>query len=142
MASPTATFSLPEIKRGIYAGAGGLPRLIKNFGMQLASDIALTGRVLRPDELKNYGFLRISSTPASLIQETIDLAREIVKHSPDSILVTRAALREAWETASVERSAQLIEDRYSKALLEGENTRIGLEAFAKKQEPKWVASKL
>ncbi|KAJ9129907.1 Crotonase, core [Coniochaeta hoffmannii] len=142
IASPTAKFSLPEVKRGLYAGAGGLPRVVRTFGMQLAGEIAMTGRVLSAEELKGYGFLRVSSSPESLLSEALQLATGIADQSPDGIIVTRAGLRQAWETASVERSAQLIDERYHRALMEGENMRIGVEAFAKKQKPSWVPSRL
>ncbi|CAM1506233.1 Fc.00g058740.m01.CDS01 [Cosmosporella sp. VM-42] len=142
IASPTAKFSLPEVKRGLYAGAGGLPRVVRTFGMQLAGEIALTGRVLPAEELKQYGFLRISSSPDSLQREALQLAEDVAAQSPDGIIVTRAGLRQAWEMASVERSAQIIDERYNRALLEGENMRIGIEAFAKKQKPAWVPSKM
>jgi enoyl-CoA hydratase/carnithine racemase len=142
IASPTAMFSLPEVMQGLYAGAGGLPRVVQTFGMQLAGDIALTGRLLSAEELKQFGFLRVSSSPESLQKEALQIARDIADQSPDGIIVTRAGLRQAWETASVERAAQLIDERYHRALMEGENMRIGVEAFAKKQKPVWVPSKL
>jgi len=110
--------------------------------MQLAGEIAMTGRVLSAEELKGYGFLRVSSSPESLLSEALQLATGIADQSPDGIIVTRAGLRQAWETASVERSAQLIDERYHRALMEGENMRIGVEAFAKKQKPSWVPSRL
>lgn len=110
--------------------------------MQLAGEIALTGRVLTAQELSQLGFLRISSSPDTLISEALQLASAIVDQSPDAIIVTRAGLRQAWETGSVERSTQLIDERYNRPLMEGENMRIGVEAFAKKEKPKWVGSKL
>lgn len=110
--------------------------------MQLAGDIALTGRVLSAEELKQYGFLRVSLSPESLLDEALRVAADIASHSPDGIIVTRAGLRQAWETASVERSAQLTDERYSRALMEGENMQIGINAFATKQKPTWVPSKL
>ncbi|OAA60271.1 Crotonase, core [Niveomyces insectorum RCEF 264] len=142
VASPTAQFSLPEVKRGIYAGAGGLPRVVRTFGMQMAGEIALTGRVLSADELSRLGFLRVASSPASLIDEALKMANAVAAQSPDGIIVTRAGLRQAWETGSVERSAQITDERYNRALMEGENMRIGIAAFEKKQNPVWVASNL
>lgn len=142
IASPSAKFSLPEVKRGLYAGAGGLPRVVQTFGMQLAGEMALTGRPFSAEELKGYGFLKISASSSSLLKEALQLADEIADQSPDGVIVTRAGLRQAWETASVERSAQLIDEKYNKPLMEGQNMRIGVEAFAKKQKPHWVASKL
>jgi enoyl-CoA hydratase/carnithine racemase len=40
IASPTATFGLPEAQVGLYAAAGGLPRLIRN-GMLKCAPISL-----------------------------------------------------------------------------------------------------
>ena len=141
IASPHASFSLPEVRRGIVAGAGGLPRLVRVFGMQLASDMALTGRTVSPGEIKHHGFLRISSTPESLLDEALGVAKHIAAQSPDAILVTRSALRQAW-AADVDQSARITSQLYEKALMEGENARIGLKAFSEKRGPKWVASKL
>ncbi|KAH8647862.1 enoyl-CoA hydratase [Xylariales sp. PMI_506] len=141
IASPTATFGLTEVKRGLYAAAGGLPRVVQTFGMQLAGEIALTGRILTAQELSGYGFLRIAKSQESLVPEALAVAQEIAAQSPDAVIVSRAALRQAWETASVERAAQLVDERWAKQLFEGENFRIGLEAFAAKKKPDWVPSK-
>ncbi|KAI1853993.1 hypothetical protein JX266_001134 [Neoarthrinium moseri] len=142
LASPTAKFGLTEVKRGLYAAAGGLPRVVKTFGMQLAAEIALTGRMLTAQELQQYGFLRVSESQESVVGNALKLAKEIASQSPDAVIVSRAGLRDAWENASVERSAQLTEERWSQKLFEGENFRIGVEAFANKKQPAWVPSKL
>ncbi|KAH8678792.1 enoyl-CoA hydratase-like protein [Tricladium varicosporioides] len=143
VASPTATFGLPEAGVGLYAAAGGLPRLVHIVGMPLATEISLTGRRLSASEALSLNLInKISSSPSSLIDETIELARKIGKLSPDAVIVTRAALRETWEDGSVERGSQRVSDRYLVGLAEGENMRIGLEAFRDKKVPKWVPSKL
>jgi enoyl-CoA hydratase/carnithine racemase len=41
VAAPHATFGLPEALRGIFAGAGGPPRLVRNVGLPIASEMAL-----------------------------------------------------------------------------------------------------
>lgn len=110
--------------------------------MQLAGEIALAGRILTAQELQTLGFCRVSATQASLVDEAVALANDVASQSPDALIVTRAGLRQAWETGSVERATQLTDERYSRALLEGDNMKIGTAAFAKKQEPQWVPSKL
>ncbi|CAK7231622.1 hypothetical protein SCUCBS95973_007980 [Sporothrix curviconia] len=142
IASPTAKFSLPEASRGLYAGAGGLARVVRNFGMQLAGEIALAGRIMTAQELEKFGFCRVSQTQQSLVEEAVTLAKAVAAQSPDAMIVTRSGLRQAWETGSVERASQLTEERYGKALMEGENMKIGTAAFAAKKQPQWVASKL
>ncbi|KAG5979457.1 hypothetical protein E4U55_005149 [Claviceps digitariae] len=142
VASPSATFGLPEVKRGLWAAAGGLPRVVRIFGMQKASEIALAGRVLSAIEAQQYGFCRVSASPERMIQDAVALATDVASMSPDAIVVSRAGLREAWETAGVETAVQLVQDRYAKGLLEGENLRIGLMAFVAKTDPEFVPSKL
>ncbi|KAJ1323813.1 mevalonyl-CoA hydratase [Microdochium nivale] len=142
IASPTATFALPEAQRGLWAAAGGLPRVVRIFGMQLAGEIALAGRVLSAKEVEQHGFARVSAAPETLIPEALELAGKIASMSPDAVVVTRAGLRQAWETASVERATQVIDERYARALLTGDNFRIGIAAFANKAKPEWVPSKM
>lgn len=143
VASPNASFGLPEAAIGIYAAAGGLPRIVRNCGLQVASEIALTARRLSASEAKSFNLVnKISSTQQSLMQEALLLARQIASISPDAVFVTRQGLREAWETASVERATQIISDRWMGKLLRSDNTKIGLAAFVAKKTPKWVSSKL
>ncbi|KAF1733366.1 Carnitinyl-CoA dehydratase [Beauveria bassiana] len=142
VASPTATFGLPEVKRGVWAGAGGIPRVVRIFGMQLASEIVLAARTLTAEEVRHHGFARIAASQDSVVPEAVALAEQITESSPDAIIISRAGLREAWETASVERAAQIMDERYMRQLLNGENIKLGLMAFASKEKPKWVPSKM
>ncbi|KAK5118898.1 hypothetical protein LTR62_000109 [Meristemomyces frigidus] len=143
IASPNATFGLPEAMRGLYAGAGGLSRLVRLAGMTVASEIAMSGRFLSGQEAAQYQIAnRVSKTHESCVPEAVELASKIASLSPDAIIVTRHGLRQSWETASVERASQETELRYGAGLRDGENIGIGLRAFAEKKEPKWVPSKL
>jgi enoyl-CoA hydratase/carnithine racemase len=128
---------------GLYAAAGGLPRIVRNCGLQLATEIALTNRKLTAKEALQYNLInQVAQSPDTVVEESVKMAEKIVALSPDSVVVTRAALREAWETSSVERATQLVGERYDKMIFEGENVKIGLEAFAAKKKPEWVPSKI
>lgn len=143
VASPTATFALPEALRGIFASAGGPSRLVRNIGIPLATEMALTGKPITAQRAKELHLVnRISSSQDTVVDEAVKLAEEVAAISPDAAIVTRAALREAWETASVERATQIVVDRYSEALLKTENAAEGLRAFAEKRKPDWKPSKL
>ena len=43
VAADHATFGIPEVKRGLLAGAGGLLRLPKRLPLAIALELALTG---------------------------------------------------------------------------------------------------
>lgn len=143
IASPDAQFGLPEALVGVYAYGGGLPRLVRTVGMQTASDIAMTGRRLSATEALNMGIVQsVSKSADSVLDVAIEKAKQIASISPDGIIVTRAALREAWETASVERAFQLVHESYYDKLMKGENSIEGLAAFREKRKPAWTKAKL
>lgn len=143
VASPTASFGLPEATVGLYAAAGGLPRIVRNAGLQIASEVAMTGRRLSAKEALDFHLInKISTSQETVVEEAVELAKKVAALSPDAIIVTRAGLREAWETGSVERAAQIVSDRYDVDLFEGENIKIGLQAFATKKKPQWIPSKM
>lgn len=143
VASPNATFGLPEALRGIFAGAGGPPRLVRNVGMPIASEMALTGIPITAQRAKELNLVnRISPSQETLLAEALKLANDIAAISPDAAIVTRAALREAWESGSVERATQLTIEQYNHALNASENALEGLKAFAEKRKPSWKPSKL
>lgn len=143
VAGPDAKFGLPEAQRGLYAAAGGLSRIVRICGLPVASDIALAGRVLSAQEAASYHLVnRVSAAPESCVDEAVELAKRVASVSPDAAIVTRHGLRESLEEGNVERASQRTETRYGEAMRRGDNIRIGLAAFAKKEEPAWVPSKL
>lgn len=103
----------------------------------------MTGRKLSAEEALRFNLVnKVSKTQDSVVPEAVEMAKLVAGQSPDAIICTRSGLREAWETGSVERAVTLTEQRYSTALRDGENLKIGLDAFAQKKQPKWVAAKL
>ena len=143
VAAPAATFGLPEALRGIYAAAGGPSRLVRNVGLPVATQIALTGQSINAQRAYDLQLInKIADSQESVVDEAIKLADQVAQLSPDAVIVTRAGLREAWETPSVERATELVLDRYQEKLSKSENAREGLMAFAQKRKPKWIPSKL
>ena len=57
VASETAKFGLPEVRRGLVAGAGGLLRLPRRVPYHLAMEIALTGEHFTADRLHQAGLV-------------------------------------------------------------------------------------
>lgn len=143
VASPTASFGLPEALRGIYAAAGGPSRLVRIVGLPMASEIALTGKPISAQRALDLRVInRISKTPESVVDEAVALANEVAQLSPDSVIITRAGLREALEVASVEHATVTVLDRFQSKLHDGDNVQEGLMAFAEKRKPNWKPSKL
>src|SRR2546423_9640741 len=89
IASPTASFSLPETKLGIIPGYGGTQRLVREIGRGRALEIILTGRTVCAEEALRIGLANRVAATGGLLTEAESLAREISNLAP---LAIRACL--------------------------------------------------
>lgn len=137
--SEQARLGLPEVKRGVSASAGALPRLARTLGIQRASEMALTGRVILPLEALSWGIVNKVVPHAQLTDTALAVARELIQNSPDSIIYTKAALREGL---GVEEATRKTNSEWKKRLDASENLIEGLTAFSAKRAPKWSNPKL
>ncbi|KAA6414832.1 MAG: enoyl- hydratase [Lasallia pustulata] len=88
LASAAATFGLPEVKRGVVALAGALPRLVRTVGRQRAMEMALTGRTLSAHEAREWGLVnRVVGEGESVVAEAVRWAEVVGGNSPDSVVV-------------------------------------------------------
>ncbi|RPB03766.1 enoyl-CoA hydratase [Choiromyces venosus 120613-1] len=144
VASVSSMLGLPEVKRGVVAFAGALPRLAMSVGLQRASELALTGRMLNAGEAREWGLVNkvVGDGEGEVLAATVAVAKEIAGNSPDSVIVSRAGVRSAWEGESVEEATKRVREGVGMGLETGENIKEGLRAFVEKREPKWVDSKL
>jgi enoyl-CoA hydratase/carnithine racemase len=142
IAADTAYFGLPEVKRGVAAIGGCLPRLIRIVGLQRASEFALTGRNISAQEALVWGLVNKVVPRSEVVKEAVRYATLIAGNSPDAIICTRAGLRQGWETAAVEQAVEITKGGEWAELQKGENIREGLKAFVEKRPPRWSPSKL
>ena len=104
--------------------------------------LSLTAYTLRAEEAKEWGLVQKFVPIENLVAEAVNLAEWVVAMSPDSIIVSRAGVRQAWETASVDEARSIIADKFTERLWHGDNVMEGMLAFREKRAPKWVPSKL
>ena len=57
VASDTATFGIPEVKRNLVAGAGGLFRLPRKLPRNIAMECALTGDPITAERAASFGLV-------------------------------------------------------------------------------------
>ena len=140
-ASPNATFSLPEVLRGVSALAGALPRAMLLFGNHRTMDLILTGRRMSVEEALNWGLVKEIVPQEQLLERTLAYAREIAEKSPDSVIISRLGAREVWETG-VSRATMRGQELYADAMMRSQNAAEGLAAYREKRDPKWLPSYL
>lgn len=143
LASSSATFSLPEVKRGVTPLAGALPRIMKIIGKQRASEMALTGRVVSALEFRDWGLCNaVCQEDEDVVDKALEYAKMIIKNSPDAVIITREGLKLGWEALGVADASRLFLDGWSSRVYEGENMQEGLNAFTEKRAVRWKNSKL
>lgn len=135
-----ATFGLPEVKRGLVAGAGGVFRLPRQIPRKVAMEIMLTGEPFTAQRALELGFVNRVVPRAQLMDAALELAEKIAANAPLSVQASkRIAL--GIEDGKVKSEAA----DWAKSALESagvrtsEDAREGPLAFAEKRAPQWKA---
>jgi len=105
IAFPSAAFALPEVKRGVVAIAGALPRLVQTIGRQRAIEICLTGRVFTAKEAAEWDL--VNKVVNDVVQGVMDMAHMNAENSPDAVIVSREGIKMGWEGVCAEEGTRL-----------------------------------
>jgi enoyl-CoA hydratase len=135
VASEEATFGLPEVKRGLVAGAGGLLRLPRYIPYHLAMEIALTGDRFPAARLHAAGLVSRLVPAGEALAEARALAGQIGRNAPLALAATKQIVVESadWPQAEAfERQGAIAGPVFFSA-----DASEGALAFAQKREPVW-----
>jgi enoyl-CoA hydratase len=134
VASAGAKFGIPEVKRGLVAGGGGVVRLPRLLPRPVAMELALTGDPIDARRAFELGLVnRVSDGPA--IDAARELAAAIAANGPLAVAASKAIVRDSWlwpEAEINERQAP-----YIGGVFASEDAREGALAFAQKRKPQW-----
>lgn len=109
--SDKARLGLPEINLGLFPGAGGTQRIIRQIPLCRAKEIMFTGDMLTPEEAVSLGLANRVVPHDDLMGETLALANKIAAKSP---LVLKLLKRTLGDGADMPLSAAL---RYEQAMI-------------------------
>ena len=135
VASEDAKFGLPEVKRGLIAGEGGVIRLPRRIPYHVALKVLLTGEPLSAVDAKQYGLVSKLTTPGAALQAAHGLARRIAANAPLALARVKEVLRETQGLNDTEAFARQAENAHG--LLDSEDAHEGALAFAEKRAPVW-----
>jgi enoyl-CoA hydratase len=135
VASSQAAFGLAEVKRNLVAAAGGLYRLPKVIGKNIALEVALTGEPLSAERAYDLGLVNQVVEPGEALTRALELAEKIASNAPLAVWESRALVIAAdWEDES---TLQRITGEAFGRVLASEDTSEGLNAFIEKRAPQW-----
>ncbi len=136
VASTTASFGLPEVKRGLVPTCGGLFRAARALPLNVTKEMLLTGENLTPARAYSLGLVNVIAEPGEAVAEALNLAARICSVGP---VAARASLQ-ALERCLTEND-ELGWSATSEAMdiISGtEDIAEGVQAFFERRVPQWT----
>lgn len=135
VAADHATFGIPEVKRGLFAGAGGLIRLPKRLPLAIALELALTGESIDADRALALGLVNRVVPSDRLIEEAFALADVIADNAPLAVRWTKKVVVGAVSVGDKEGWA--LNNEAVGIVFTSADAMEGPVAFAEKRKPRW-----
>ena len=135
VASTTATFGIPEVKRSLVAGAGGLFRLGRKIPLNIAMELTLTGDPIDAARAHHFGLVNRLVEPGEALDAAITLAEQICANAPVAVRESRKIVLEATnapDDVGWRMSAEGIG-----VAMRSEDFSEGLTSFIEKRPPAW-----
>ncbi|PPJ22575.1 enoyl-CoA hydratase [Nocardia nova] len=139
IAADTATFGLPEVTRGLIAGAGGAFRLPTRLPQVVALELLLTGDAISAERALELHLVNRVVPAAQVLEQALDLAQRIADNAPLAVQATkRIALGQSsgGERPDEERGWAATTAELSVVAF-SEDAQEGPRAFAEKRKPVW-----
>jgi long-chain acyl-CoA synthetase len=134
VASETAEFGLPEVRLGIFPGAGGTQRLTRQIGKSRAMEMILTGDTnLNAIDALSLGLVSKVVPEGDLLSAALNVAKKIAANSVVSVRMAKEAINRVYESSLAE--GLLFERRLFYASLATEDKLEGTKAFLERRQP-------
>lgn len=136
VAARDAQFGLPEVRRGLVPGSGGMLRLPRHIPYHVAMELALTGEPIGAQRAYEVGLVNRVSEPGQALHDALQLARRIAGNGPLAVQTAKRVIAQSgdWPVAEMfDRQRPLIADIFT-----SDDAREGATAFAQKRAPKWT----
>ncbi|MFE3851710.1 enoyl-CoA hydratase-related protein [Streptomyces griseorubiginosus] len=140
VAAEHATFGLPEVKRGIIAGAGGVFRLPTQVPRKTAYEMIFTGASVSAREALALGLVNRVVPGERVLQCALELADVIGENAPLAVQASKRVAQQIVDgVAAAETSFWELSARERAVVRESEDAKEGPRAFAEKRKPVWQA---
>jgi enoyl-CoA hydratase len=135
VASQTAQFGVPEVKRGLVAGAGAALRLPERVPMPIALELLLTGDPIDASRAADLGLVNRLTPEGQALEGALELAATIAGNGPLAVEVTRRIARSSRDWTLEEGWTR--QDELMGPVFVSEDAMEGAKAFSEKRTPVW-----
>ncbi len=135
VAADHAMFGIPEAKRGLIAGAGGLFRLPRRLPLSIALELALTGDPIDAERAYQLGLVNRVVPGHLLMDEALALAARIAENAPLAVRYSKSVMLSAVDAD--EETGWRLTDEAVGVVFGSADAMEGPIAFAEKRSPNW-----
>ena len=132
----TATFGLPEVKRSLVAGAGGVFRLPRALPKAIALEMIATGDPITAARAAQFGLVNAVVPAADVVATARALARRVTVNAPIAVREALGVARQAYD--HTEEELWEISGAASQRVRATEDFQEGPRAFVEKRPPRWI----
>jgi enoyl-CoA hydratase len=138
VAATDGAFGIPEVKRGLVAGGGGLLRLPERIPYAIAMELALTGDQLSAERAHALGLVNVLAEPGKVLDAAIALAEKITANGPLAVAATKRIIVESRGWSLETRFTEQV--KILAPVFISNDAREGAVAFAEKRPPVWTGT--
>jgi enoyl-CoA hydratase len=138
VASRDAAFGIPEVKRGLVAGGGGLLRLPERIPAAIAMELALTGENFTAERAHALGMVNVLAEPGAALDAAIALAEKITANGPLAVAATKQIIVESRGWSPETRFAE--QNKILMPVFSSNDAKEGAIAFAEKRPARWTGT--
>ena len=135
VAAEDSQFGLPEVKRGLFAGAGGVHRIVRALPRNVGLELVATGDPLPAERAYQLGLINRIVPSSDVLDTAIDLGRRIAANAPLSVRESLSVARLAQELSDAD--LRKLSKEKSALVMTSEDAKEGPRAFLEKREPAW-----
>ncbi|AXN40320.1 MULTISPECIES: enoyl-CoA hydratase/isomerase family protein [Peribacillus] len=136
VAEAQVQIGLPEVKLGLFPGAGGTQRLSRLVGNAKAKEIIFTGDSLNAKEAEKIGLVNKVVEQGCGLTEAKNLASRMTRHSLQALSRIKKAINEGSES-TLEQGLE-IETNLFEEIFQTEDVKEGVSAFLDKRKPAFL----
>jgi enoyl-CoA hydratase len=135
IAAEDSKFGIPEVKRGLAAGAGGLAKLPKQIPSRIAKELALTGDFISAGRAYELGLINQVVPAGTALAAARAMAAKIAANGPLAVVASKAVVDRAQDWTSDVMYAH--QEKIIMPVIHSEDAIEGATAFAQKRAPNW-----